>query len=291
MFCHKCGSPLPDQSLFCPACGLSTNPARTVQGQPAPVANGSTTRQERRGLSTASQLTIGIGLLLVLLLAAALFYDNQPAPAEESSDRAHEASVPANESTRGSSVEASSQPIPDPPMPADEKEFIRAIQDARTAFQQAPNETAPGGTRAQRREAICRVLSTPTVSGWIGHISKLGSNSDGKGVLEISLADGLSIKTWNNDLSDISDNTLIDPSSPLFHALSQMKVGDEVSFSGLLLLSDLDCVRESSSLLTSPACEATRTNPRSESLTETKYSAREEAGPAPPPFRWTAIER
>ena len=177
-------------------------------------------------------------------------------------------------------------------MPADEKEFIRAIQDARTASPaSAKSRRHRAVRRAQRREAICRVLSTPTVSGWIGHISKLGSNSDGKGVLEISLADGLRSRPGTMIYTDIRDNTLIDPSSPLFHALSQMKVGDEVSFSGLLLLSDLDCVRESSSLLTSPACEATRTNPRSESLTETKYSAREEAGPAPPPFRWTAIER
>jgi hypothetical protein len=182
----------------------------------------------------------------VLLLTAALFYDNQPAPAEESSDRARDASVPANESTPSPTVEASSQPVPDPPMPGDEQQFIRAVQDARTAFQQAPNEMAQGGTRAQRREAICRVLSTPTVSGWIGHISKLGSNSDGKGVLEISLAEGLLIKTWNDDLSDISDNTLIDPSSPLFHDLSQMKVGDEVFFSGLFLPSALDCVQEAS---------------------------------------------
>lgn len=245
MFCHKCGSPLPDRSLFCPACGVSANHTNTAP-HTTPIANGRFIRKERHGLGAASRIAIAIGILGLLALLAALRGGNQSAPAEGPSKGPHDVSVPAGESVTSATADASTQRNPGPPMPTNEREFIRAVQDARNAFQQAPNEMAQGGTRAQRRESICRVLAAPTISGWIGHISKLGSNSDGKGVLEISLADGLSIKTWNNDLSDISDNTLIDPTSPLFHALSQMKVGDEVSFSGLFLQSEVDCVQEAS---------------------------------------------
>jgi hypothetical protein len=47
------------------------------------------------------------------------------------------------------------------------------------------NEMAQGGTRAQRRIAICQSLNVPgqgvLVSNWVGQIDKLSSNSDGKG--------------------------------------------------------------------------------------------------------------
>jgi hypothetical protein len=131
-------------------------------------------------------------------------------------------------------------------MPVDEEGFVRAVQEGQVAFQRAPNEMAQGGTRSRRRLAICQILRRRSVSGWIGRIAKLSSNSDGKGVLEISLADSIRVETWNNDLSDVSDETLIDPSTALFALLSQMKQGDQVVFSGTFIPSDTDCVKESS---------------------------------------------
>lgn len=133
-------------------------------------------------------------------------------------------------------------------LPAEEQGFIRAVQQSQAAFQSAPNEMAAGGIRFQRRAAICQILPTMFVSDWAGRITTLESNSDGKGVLGISLADGISVKTWNNDISDIGDRTLIEPSSPLFAAVSQMKVGDQVLFSGTFLSpgNDVDCVKEAS---------------------------------------------
>jgi hypothetical protein len=136
------------------------------------------------------------------------------------------------------------------PIPAAEQAFIQAVQRGQAAFQGAPNEMAQGGTRAQRRTAICQSLNVPgqgvLISGWVGQIDKLSSNSDGKGVLYLSLAPNIRVETWNNDFSDTSDRTLIEPSSPLFAAVSQMKEGDEVVFSGTFFPSDVDCVEEHS---------------------------------------------
>jgi TonB family protein len=133
-------------------------------------------------------------------------------------------------------------------LPAEEQEFIRAVQQSQIAFQSAPNEMAAGGIRFQRRVAICRILPAMFVSKWLGRITTQESNSDGKGVLEISLADGISVKTWNNDISDIGDHTLIEPSSALFAAVSQRKVGDQVFFAGTFFPgnNDVDCVKEAS---------------------------------------------
>jgi hypothetical protein len=137
-----------------------------------------------------------------------------------------------------------------PPIPAAEEAFIRAVQRGQAAFQAAPNEMAQGGTRAQRRVAICQSLNVPgqgvSVSNWVGQIDKLSSNSDGKGVLYVSLAPNIRVETWNNDFSDGSHHTLIEPSSALFAAVSQMKEGDEVAFSGNFFPSDVDCVEEHS---------------------------------------------
>jgi hypothetical protein len=110
------------------------------------------------------------------------------------------------------------------PIPAAEQAFIRAVQRGQAAFQAAPNEMAQGGTRAQRRIAICQSLNVPgqgvLVSDWVGQIDKLSSNSDGKGVLYLSLGPNIRVETWNNDFSDSSHHTLIEPSSSLFAAVS-----------------------------------------------------------------------
>lgn len=142
------------------------------------------------------------------------------------------------------------------PFPANEKEFILAIQQGQIAFRSAPNEMAQGGTRSKRRTAICQSLPQISVSDWVGRIETLSSNSDGKGVLEISLAPDIRVKTWNNDFSDSASHTLIDPSSSLFGTVSQMRKGDQVVFSGAFFPSDVDCVTE-----TSMSLEGSMTDP------------------------------
>jgi uncharacterized protein YecT (DUF1311 family) len=68
-----------------------------------------------------------------------------------------------------------------------------------------------------------------------------------KGVLSVSIAPDILVKTWNNDLSDLIDRTLIQPGTPLFEAASSMAAGQYVTFSGLLYRgSDGDCVKEAS---------------------------------------------
>jgi hypothetical protein len=90
------------------------------------------------------------------------------------------------------------------------------------------------------------MLPDKSASGWVGKISQLSSNGDGKGVLSIEVAPNVHVSTWNNALSDIGSQTLIDPSSSLFKNLANMKRGDVVRFSGRFASSDVDCVREQS---------------------------------------------
>jgi len=132
--------------------------------------------------------------------------------------------------------------------------FIEAVKIARESYERANNEMARGGNRAKRALTVCNALGLRKsgtgvwvpVNDWIGNIKTLSSNSDGKGILGITIGDQISVKTWNNALSDIGDRTLIDPNSALFNVVSEMKVGMKVRFSGYLKRDKTDCVDESS---------------------------------------------
>jgi hypothetical protein len=136
-----------------------------------------------------------------------------------------------------------------------EETFISAVTESRDAYRAAQNDMAKGGTRSARKAAICAAMSSLSVKGWTGKISELSSNGDGKGVVGITIADGVQIKTWNNSLSDIEDYTLINPTTGLFRRLSAMKVGDNVSFSGSFVVNEIDCVKEASFTLSGSMLE------------------------------------
>lgn len=84
------------------------------------------------------------------------------------------------------------------------------------------------------------------IADWIGKVTTLTTNGDGKGVIEVSISDHVTIKTWNNSLSDIADETLIEPGSSVFSQLGELHNGDKVKFSGGLISAPTDCFKEGS---------------------------------------------
>ena len=121
-------------------------------------------------------------------------------------------------------------------MPSDEYGLIAAVERARSAYKVAANDMVRGARGQRELARFCAVLKGLGAVNWVGKISTLSSNSEGKGVLEIEIANDIHIKTWNNALSDISDQTLIDPGSTLFAKISALKVGQKVVFQEHLLV-------------------------------------------------------
>ena len=142
------------------------------------------------------------------------------------------------------------------PIPSDQARFERAVLSARTSYNSAANELAAGGIRSSRQQAICNAVINQQASDWVGRIETLTSNGDGKGVVSLSMTQYIHVATWNNSLSDIRDNTLIDPTSSMFKQLAALKVGDLVIFSGQFSSSNTDCVGEQSVTL-----QGSMTNP------------------------------
>jgi hypothetical protein len=129
-----------------------------------------------------------------------------------------------------------------------ERDFVDEVEEARDDFKRAANDMAGGGIRYQRKGKICSALGGNRIEGWKGIIKSLSSSSDGQGVLEILISDHVTVKTFNNQLSDSlsSTPTLIRPGSSLFQTVSGMKEGDLVTFSGTFLPDEADCVKEGS---------------------------------------------
>jgi len=232
MLCNRCGTPIEAGRLFCTKCGAGTTPPRRVD----PI-----------------RLIFGIALCLAgLMVLGALLRKNRPSEADHLPSGASaqgNASPDAEGPTYRAAAPVPQRVVAEPSriqIPAEEQAFLAAVQQGQSAFRAAPNDMAKGGTRSLRRDSICKSLTGMAISNWVGDIEQLSSNGEGKGVLELSLADSIHVKTWNNSFSDASDGTLIAPASPLFKGLSQMKVGDLVIFSGIFIPDLLDCVKETS---------------------------------------------
>ncbi|WP_205414700.1 hypothetical protein, partial [Klebsiella aerogenes] len=70
---------------------------------------------------------------------------------------------------------------------------------------------------------ICKLITETSINGWLGKVEDIGANSDGKGVISLKLADGITVRTWNNSFSDGSDNTLIESGTDVFESASSLK--------------------------------------------------------------------
>lgn len=132
------------------------------------------------------------------------------------------------------------------PQPQDQAAVVEAVSRAQRDSQDADNDLQRGAVLRDRTNAICSALSSNSVSGWTGRVDTLDANGDGKGVVAIDIADDVQVKTWNNAFSDILDETLIDPSSPLFDQALNLSEGQVVKFSGIFFADDEDCIREAS---------------------------------------------
>lgn len=133
-------------------------------------------------------------------------------------------------------------------LPTNQVALQAAVASAREAYEAASNDLAKGGVRPARGKAICAAVPKPEVEDWIGTVYDLTTNGDGWGVLSVEIEGEIWLSTWNNSLSDIGADSLINPSSDLFGALAQLQEGQKVKFSGKFLSDSAkgDCYSEKS---------------------------------------------
>jgi len=126
--------------------------------------------------------------------------------------------------------------------------FVSTLLSFRAKYHAAPNEFQKSTIRRERAQTLSGIFPSMAVSEWIGTISSMQTTSDGKGVLSITPLGqkAISIRTWNNGLSDISSGTLIAVGSSLYEQVSRLSVGERVFFSGQFHQRAMDYLEESS---------------------------------------------
>ncbi|TKU44009.1 hypothetical protein FDX24_05455 [Citrobacter sp. wls716] len=127
-----------------------------------------------------------------------------------------------------------------------EAAFVDVIKKSMIDASNAKNDMQIGGVKSVRDKSICSILKVKSVSNWIGEVKNISANSDGKGVIALSLPSNITIKTWNNSLSDIRSNTLVEPGTDVFNSASGLNPGDVVYFSGTFFDDKDNCILEAS---------------------------------------------
>ncbi len=136
-------------------------------------------------------------------------------------------------------------------LPKEQEEFISIVKIAQEEIKNAKNDMLKGGIKAEREKSLCSLLRQKGgkfVKNWVGVVSKIDANSEGKGVLEIKISHDVFLRTMNNSFSDLFKDTLISPDSDLFEEVSQMEKGQLVKFSGKFFEDPLEnnCLYETS---------------------------------------------
>ena len=152
--------------------------------------------------------------------------------------------VGSTDVSKTAAVTSTEATVPPQPMPLAERQFLNAVSEGRNQYESGANDMAKGAARPARGQAVCAVLHDPV--DWVGTVEQLSSNGDGLGVLDIRLDPNVTVSTWNNALSDISDHTLIAANSAVMRSASALSHGQTVIFSGSFIRSATDCAKERS---------------------------------------------
>ena len=143
-----------------------------------------------------------------------------------------------------SSPSSDTQPVGQPAerhvavtIPDTERDFMQLLLDGAADYKAAPNELKKSSIKKTRDKKIDALLDgSGTFSNWYAVLSEMGTTSEGDAYITVSLPDQLlTLKTWNNGLSDISDKTLIKNGSPLYEVVSNLEEGQYVAVSGNIL--------------------------------------------------------
>ena len=127
-----------------------------------------------------------------------------------------------------------------------QNKLIQIVDTYFKKFPEAENDLQKWTIRNERKDEIKKILQGTDAINWSGTIKSLGTTTDGRAYLSVSISPRITIGTWNNQLSDFFENTLIPMDSPIYKKLLNYSVGDKIVFSGSFFSSDKDYIRETS---------------------------------------------
>jgi len=229
-----------------PAFGLGTTP-------PPPA---------KKGMSTGKKIGLGVGGgFLALIALGAVVGETEStttqetaasaaAPAEDETtaveDEGQEAADTTTEQEASAATADEVEMVEEPvaveeaevsseygTYPADQADFVARVEAGRDDIESASTDLKESAALRQRDRDLAAILGSGlSVKGWVGTISEVGANGEGKAYVEVEIASNTRVGTWNNAFSDILDDTLIPENSRMFDSLLELEEGDQVVFSG-----------------------------------------------------------
>ncbi|ATG51802.1 hypothetical protein CFK38_09915 [Brachybacterium vulturis] len=134
--------------------------------------------------------------------------------------------------------EPAEDPVAEAPavdVPAAQQAMADAVAQGRTEAEAAETDLQRANVLNVRSEAMCVSVPDGEVQNWVGTVKSVDANGEGKAVVVLEIEDDIEIGTWNNALSDIGDETLIEQGTELYDAALGLAPGDTVTFSGTLI--------------------------------------------------------
>jgi hypothetical protein len=133
------------------------------------------------------------------------------------------------------------------PLPPREAEYIGIIQNTRRQYAAARSIDARRNTRMAMQSAVHNFMGlSHNAQDWVGVFKDSKKNSEGSRSLEIEIAPGVTIATWENPCVDAPYYTMITQFSALGQLIDGLQIGDDVTFSadliGTVISSDDDMV-------------------------------------------------
>lgn len=100
-------------------------------------------------------------------------------------------------------------------------------------YREANNQLKKSALVPQFERAIHEALLSDKDMGFVGIVEDLSTTTEGKASFSIRLLDSdVRVGTWNNEFSDVADNTLIPQNSSLYKMLSDLQMGNMVRIFG-----------------------------------------------------------
>jgi len=125
-----------------------------------------------------------------------------------------------------------------------QKQLIAIVDESVRDYRKESNELRKSNCRLKRKNRFDELFGKDLgIRMWVGVIKDLGTLSNGKAMLRISLY-GAENVTFQSDAW--KEETLIEPKSVLYESLMKMEEGELVEFGGILFKDDLDYIEEDS---------------------------------------------
>jgi hypothetical protein len=120
--------------------------------------------------------------------------------------------------------------------PPQQEQFLDEINRSQILFKKVINEIEEFEIKEERDITLRKMLPTFQARDWIGSIETIDITSEGGVILSVSMPNSVHVATWNNQLSDLFDKTIIPNNSPIYDVIKMLKIGDNIIFSGSFLV-------------------------------------------------------